>query len=112
MIIIKLMRNNTDLVNKKFDITKVIRIERSVDKDDIANKWCDFSLGTITQLFNQGTKDALKTLAREIKISKDIQAAYIEVDSFINNVKKQKANNYTLVQSAENVKTMLPDLKV
>jgi hypothetical protein len=52
----------------------------------------------------------LKTLAREIKISKDIQAAYNEVDSFINNVKKQKAN-YTLVQSAENVKTMLPNLK-
>ena len=104
-------RTYRDLVNKKFDITKVIRIERSVDKDDIANKWCDFSLGTITNLFNQGIKDALKTLAREIKISKDIQAAYDEVDSFINNVKKQKAN-YTLVQSAENVKTMLPDLKV
>ena len=67
-------RTYRDLVNKKFDITKVIRIERSVDKDDIANKWCDFSLGTITNLFNQGIKDALKTLAREIKISKDIQA--------------------------------------
>jgi len=104
-------RTYRDLVNKKFDITKVIRIERTVDKDDIANKWCDFSLGTITNLFNQGIKDALKTLAREIKISKDIQAAYNEVDSFINNVKKQKAN-YTLVQSAENVKTMLPNLKV
>jgi NTE family protein len=105
-------RTYRDLVKKKFDITKVIRIERSVDKDDIANKWCDFSLGTITNLFNQGIEDALKTIAMEIKISKDIQAAYNEVDSFINNVKKQKANNYTLVQSAENVKTMLPNLKV
>jgi NTE family protein len=104
-------RTYRDLVNKKFDITKVIRIERSVDKDDIANKWCDFSLGTITNLFNQGIKDALETLASEIKISKDIRAAYNEVDSFINNVRKQKAN-YTLVQSAENVKTMLPNLKV
>jgi len=63
-------------------------------------------------LFNQGIQDALKTLASEIKISKGIQAAYNEVDSFINNVKKQKANNYTLVQSAENVKIMLPNLKV
>jgi hypothetical protein len=54
----------------------------------------------------------LKTLASEIKISKDIQAAYNEVDSFINNVKKQKASYYTLVQSAENVKTILPNLKV
>jgi predicted acylesterase/phospholipase RssA len=104
-------RTYRDLVNKRFDITKVTRIERSFDKDDIANKWCDFSLGTITNLFNQGIKDALQTLAGEIKTSKDIQAAYNEVDSFINNVKKQKAN-YTLVQSAENVKAMLPNLKV
>ena len=64
-----------DLVDKRFDITKVIRIERSVDKDDIANKWCDFSLETISNLFNQGIQDALRTLARNAKISKNSQAA-------------------------------------
>ena len=63
-------RTYRDLVDKRFDITKVIRIERSVDRNDIANKWCDFSLGTISNLFNQGIQDALKTLAREIMISK------------------------------------------
>jgi NTE family protein len=51
-----------DLVDKRFDISKLIRIERSDDRDDIANKWCDFSLDTITVLFNQGVKDAKKTL--------------------------------------------------
>jgi hypothetical protein len=51
-----------DLVDKMFDITKVIRIERSIDRDDIANKWCDFSLGTITNLFNHGIQDALRPL--------------------------------------------------
>jgi predicted acylesterase/phospholipase RssA len=53
-------RTYQDLIDKKerFDITKVIRIERSVDKDDIANKWCDFSLGTISNLFTQGIQDA------------------------------------------------------
>ena len=61
-------RNYRDLVDERFDITKIIRIERSVDKDDIANKWCDFSLVTISNLFNQGIEDALKTLAREVKI--------------------------------------------
>jgi len=55
-------RTYRDLIEKRFDITKVIRIERSVDRDDIANKWCDFSLDTITTLFNQGIKDAQKTL--------------------------------------------------
>ena len=58
-----------DLVRERFEITKVVRIERSVDRDDVANKWCDFSLGTISNLFNQGIQDALKTLAREVKIS-------------------------------------------
>ena len=67
------LRKYRDLVdvNERFDITKVIRIERSADRDDIANKWCDFSLGTISKLFEQGTLDALKTLAKEIMISKE-----------------------------------------
>jgi NTE family protein len=102
-------RTYRDLVDKRFDITKVIRIERSVDRDDIANKWCDFSLGTIANLFNQGIEDTLKTLAREVKISKNIQAAYNEVDLFIRNVNKQNAN-HDLIQSAENVKAMLQHL--
>jgi NTE family protein len=88
-----------DLVDKRFDITKVIRIERSVDRNDIANKWCDFSLGTISYLFIQGIQDALKTLAKEVN----------EVDLFISNVKKQNVN-HDLVQSAENVKAMLQHL--
>ena len=37
-------RTYRDLVDKRFDITKVIRIERSADKNDIANKWCDFKI--------------------------------------------------------------------
>lgn len=103
-------RTYRDLVDKRFDITKVIRIERSADKNDIANKWCDFSLGTISNLFDQGIEDALKTLAKEVKISKNIHAAYNELDLFISNVKKQNAN-HRLIQSAEKVKTTLQNPK-
>jgi NTE family protein len=111
-------RHYSDLLDNRFDITKVIRIERSVDRNDIANKWCDFSLVSISNLFNQGIEDALKTLAREeVKISKsadkDIKTAVKEagekIDSFINNIEKQNANPY-LKQSAENVKAILQDL--
>ncbi|MGH9977861.1 MAG: hypothetical protein ACRD8Z_18805, partial [Nitrososphaeraceae archaeon] len=102
-------RTFRDLVTKRFDITKIIRIERSADKDDIANKWCDFSLGSISNLFNQGIQDALNTLAKEVKISENIQSSYLEVDQFIHTVKKQNANP-VLIQSAENVKAMLEDL--
>ena len=72
------LRTYRDLVNadERFEITKVIRIERSADKNDIANKWCDFSLGTVSKLFEQGTLDALKTLAiteeEFIKLKKDV----------------------------------------
>jgi hypothetical protein len=60
---------------------------------DIANKWCDFPFGTISNLFNEGIKDTLKTLAKEVKISKNIQSAYDEVDLFISNIKKQNARH-------------------
>lgn len=123
------LRTYRDLADEKFDITKVIRIERSADKNDIANKWCDFSLGTISKLFEQGTLDALKTLAKEIMISKCIQLqdtlgkeitkeimkskcipdAFSQLDLFISYAKKQGAN-YGLIQSAESVKSMLPVL--
>ena len=95
---------------KRFDITKVIRIERSADKDDIANKWCDFSLGTISNLFNQGIQDALKTLAREVKISKDIQIDIMKLICSSAMLRRQNAN-HDLIQSAENVKAMLQDLR-
>ena len=121
------LRTYGDLVdvNERFDITKVIRIERSADRDDIANKWCDFSLGTISKLFEQGTLDALKTLAKEIMISKSIQLeeekvkeeimisksiqdASSQLDLFINY--DFQGANYDLIQSAESVKAMLPVL--
>ena len=122
------LRTYRDLVDKeeRFDISKVIRIERSADKNDIANKWCDFSLGTISKLFEQGTLDALKTLAKEVMKevmrSKGIQlkeekvkeeniqdAARSQLDSFIIYAKNQGANG-DLIQSAESVKDMLPVL--
>jgi NTE family protein len=114
------LRKYRDLVdvNERFDITKVIRIERSADRDDIANKWCDFSLGTISKLFEQGTLDTLKTLAKEIMISKKdkkgsiqdaIQAARMQLDLFIRYAEKQGTNG-DLIQSANSVMAMLPAL--
>ena len=57
-------RKYSDLVSERFDI-KIVRIERSVDKHDIANKWCDFSLETIINLFEQGEQDAQNRSVRE-----------------------------------------------
>jgi len=55
-------RKYKSLLVDRFEMTKVIRIERSADENDIANKWCDFSLGTVSNLFDQGINDAQRTL--------------------------------------------------
>ena len=62
-------RTYRDLVDERFDITKVIRIERSADKNDIANKWCDFSLGTI-KFVRPGNRRCIENSCKE---SKDIK---------------------------------------
>jgi ABC-type transporter Mla subunit MlaD len=66
---------------------------------------CDFSSGTISNLLKQGIDDALNTLVKE---AKDIQAAYDQIDAFINEIKKQ---NTDLIEAAENIKTILDQLK-
>jgi NTE family protein len=109
-------RTYGDLLDKRFDITKIIRIERSADTDDISNKWCDFSSDTISGLFKQGIRDALNTLVKDIKNDKGIQAANDQLDVFINEIKLQKTDQdgeddtYILVQSAQNTKTNLSSL--
>jgi predicted acylesterase/phospholipase RssA len=58
-------REYRSLLTDRFEMTKVIRIERSADENDIANKWCDFSLGTVSNLFEQGINDAQRTLQKK-----------------------------------------------
>jgi len=101
-----------DLLDKRFDITKLVRIERSADIDDISNKWADFSSGTISKLLKQGIDDALNSLARDVKKSKDIHAAYDQIDAFINIVKKQNIEdqNAKLIEAAENTRATLDRL--
>jgi NTE family protein len=107
-------RQYGNLLDKRFEISKLIRIERSGDKDDISNKRCDFSSDTISTLFKQGIDDALNTLVKDVKKGKDkedegIQAAYDQIKAFINEIKKQNVEdqNANLIRAAENIKDKL-----
>lgn len=51
-----------DLLKKRFDIERTIKIERQDDIDTIANKFLDFSPETISKLIEQGIYDALYTI--------------------------------------------------
>ena len=90
-------RKYSDLLDNQFDMTQVIRIERSPDTDDISNKWCDFSSDTIDTLIRQGMIDTLRKLVNDIKkknikdhenkvgLNKEIAD---QLNAFINEVKK------------------------
>ena len=47
-------RKNRDLLRGRFDLIKVVTIERKDDLDNISDKWADFSLDTINQLIEDG----------------------------------------------------------
>ncbi|HJU85078.1 MAG TPA: hypothetical protein VJ551_01180 [Nitrososphaeraceae archaeon] len=105
-------RKYRNLLDKRFDISKLVRIERSGDKNDISNKWCDFSSGTISKLLEQGIDDALNTLVKDVKETKGIQAAYDQIDAFINEIKRQNIEdqNAKLIEAAENTRATLDRL--
>jgi len=105
-------RKYRNLLDKRFDISKLVRIERSGDKNDISNKWCDFSSGTMSTLLKQGINDTLNTLVKDVKGTKGIQAAYDQIDAFISETEKQdRDQNANLIKAAENIKAGLDRLK-
>ena len=52
-------RLNKDIVEGRFDIAEIIRIERKNDEHTISDKTFDFSSGTIRHLLNNGYKDTM-----------------------------------------------------
>jgi hypothetical protein len=52
-------RLNKDIVEGRFDISEIIRIERKNDEHTISDKTFDFSSGTIRHLLNNGYKDTI-----------------------------------------------------
>ena len=54
------IRTYRNIVEGRFNITDVIRIERKNDEDTISNKTYDFSSKTINHLLNQGYLDSIE----------------------------------------------------
>jgi len=53
-------RLNKEIVEGRFDIENLYRIERSYDENTISQKVYDFSVGTIQALIKSGYEDALR----------------------------------------------------
>jgi NTE family protein len=61
-------RKYEDLVTGRFDMKRVVRIERKDDRDTISNKSFDFSSDTIQQLIEKGYKEARIQIEIEFKV--------------------------------------------
>jgi hypothetical protein len=55
-------RRYRDIVEGRFDIDRIIRIERRNDENTISDKTFDFSFGTINKLLKDGYEDTLNVL--------------------------------------------------
>lgn len=84
-------RTHQELLQNKVEITKVIRIERHYDPDDISYKWCDYSCDTVSHMIERGMAEALEDIIeREKKLDPLHFNVSDELDKFIKLVDKEK----------------------
>jgi NTE family protein len=88
-------RTPQQLLENKLEITKVIRIERRYDPNDISYKWCDYSCDTVTHMIERGIVEALENIVmREKKEKKqnpkDFNTRKEELGKFIDLVDREK----------------------
>jgi hypothetical protein len=53
----------SDIIKRRFRITKITKIERKDDKDSVWGKFTDFTSSTIDRLIEQGKNDAMATFS-------------------------------------------------
>jgi predicted acylesterase/phospholipase RssA len=61
-----LRRKLQNLIKGRFDLNKVVTIERTDDENNISDKWADYSLETIDQLIMEGEQYTSKAKVRII----------------------------------------------
>jgi hypothetical protein len=86
-------RTHQELLTNKVEITKVIRIERQFDPDDISYKWCDYSRETVSHMIERGIEEALEyIIKREEKESRHHLPfdKINELEKFINLIDREK----------------------
>ncbi|HJT48210.1 MAG TPA: patatin-like phospholipase family protein [Nitrososphaeraceae archaeon] len=90
-----------DLIKGRFNLNKVVRIERKEDDNAISSKWQDFSSDTVRQLIDNGYKegsfqmdiyfqiDRVRDLLKDAKLNQD------QADNFTHKLLKIRRNYLT-----------------
>ena len=59
-------RQYKEIIEGRFDIAEIIRIERINDENTISDKTFDFSIGTVMQLLKNGYDDTMNFINEEM----------------------------------------------
>ena len=98
-------RTNKDLIEDRFEITKVVHIERSDDGNTIFGKAFDFSASTIHRLLQQGQLDA-DTQIRLNQIVEELTDEIADSDDVERTLQRAR-----LSEKREGVESMKPPLR-
>jgi predicted acylesterase/phospholipase RssA len=85
-------RRYNELLEGRFRLTKVVRIDHKDDANDVAKKIFDYSYKTIEKLMNDGYQDAL--LQMDIQLMKDGVMELAKRNGRGDDIKKEKDNHH------------------
>ena len=85
-------RRYNELLEGRFRLTKVVRIDHKDDANDVAKKIFDYSYKTIEKLMNDGYQDAL--LQMDIQLMKDGVMELAKRNGRGGDIKKEKDNHH------------------
>ena len=71
-------RQYKEIVEGRFDIAEIVRIERINDENTISDKTFDFSIGTIEQLLKDGYEDTMNFINEWINKNITKEGSYSE----------------------------------
>lgn len=83
-------RKYHELLQKKVEISRVMRIERKYDPSEIAYKWCDYSCETVSHMIERGMEEALENMIVREKVDDVNFGAGKELADFIALVEREK----------------------
>ena len=71
-------RQYKEIVEGRFDIAEIVRVERNNDENTISDKTFDFSIGTINQLLKDGYEDTMNFINEWINKNITKEGSYSE----------------------------------
>ena len=103
-------RRYKELLEGRFRLTKVVRIDHKDDGNDVSKKIFDYSYKTIEMLMNEGYQDTLVQM--DMQKIKDGVAELAKINRHGDDIGKVKENYYIVKQLERNIHQIQENLKI